>query len=559
MALACMTTTCPHCSRVFSSTPGMFGQNALLLRDVHAPLCEDNPRNKCFCGSIFPNSAARDKHAVACEKNPANQFKCQHCLQEFLTAFGIMGRLAVDGKTLRDIHEVGCKDNPANTCFCGNVFPNPEARNAHAVTCDKNPANHYACQFCKAHFLKTFNMFGFCSNDGRAQRDSHQVCCEKNPKNICFCGGVFPNPSARDRHATTCSSNPVNRFQCSHCQRLFVTRFGVMGRVAYDGKGQRDSHEVGCEKNPANLCYCGQLFLNPTARDVHAIKCEMNPANRFSCQYCRKTFVTTFGMFSTNGFAERDAHILLCTRNPANATCEHCSRTFAEVKGPLKRVLAGPHRRCDKHSITCAKNPRNRFNCEHCNKCFVGGRFLSQMQDARLARDKHQKVCDYIPCTYEMREAYFENWLLMSEELEGIKATECTQSGLESQTSSNDGGYRPTFELFDSEDGIFVEEATSLICGDNSDNLVNSKGIPPITQLDDRQDFSDSASSCFDDAASSFGDPEEAAERDDAVDSAGTCFHEAESSNGDDNSDSGISSSSLGELARSSKSEASMG
>jgi hypothetical protein len=127
----------------------------------------------------------------------------------------------------------------------------------------------------------------------------------------------------------------VNRFQCSFCKRLFVTRFGVMGRIACDGKALRDGHELGCEKNPANTCFCGQLFLNPSARDAHAVKCEMNPVNRFSCQYCRKTFVSTFGIFSSSGSIERDAHVQFCSKNPANATSEKSNRTYADTKGPI--------------------------------------------------------------------------------------------------------------------------------------------------------------------------------------------------------------------------------
>mmetsp|Transcript_107750 Transcript_107750/g.170108 ORF Transcript_107750/g.170108 Transcript_107750/m.170108 type:complete len:575 (-) Transcript_107750:78-1802(-) len=410
-----MSATCPFCEQSFSSSRGLvFSQDAQLLRDAHVLTCEANPRNRCFCGAVFPNHAAKDKHAATCPKNPSNQFKCMHCSQEFLNSFGIMGRLTADGKALRDAHSVTCKDNPANTCFCGNLFPNPEARNAHAVTCDMNPANRYQCQFCQAQFVKTFNMFGFCSRDGRADRDAHQISCEKNPKNQCFCGKIFPNPSARDRHAATCEENPVNRFQCSFCKRLFVTRFGVMGRIACDGKSLRDTHQVGCEKNPANVCFCGQLFLNPTARDAHAVKCEMNPVNRFSCQYCRRTFVTKFGIFSSSGSIERDAHMLVCNKNPANAACRHCNRTFTDTKGPLGWIYAEAHKRCESHVLSCRYNPQNRFHCDRCGKCFVTSRRLFLKSDGRLAREQHHKECDFIPCDFEVKDSDIDDWLLMS-------------------------------------------------------------------------------------------------------------------------------------------------
>lgn len=452
-------------------------------------ICEDNPRNRCFCGTIFPNNAARDQHAMTCEVNPANRFKCPYCPQEFLNSFGMMGRVAGDGKALRDTHAVVCTDNPANTCFCGNLFPNPEARNAHAVTCDKNPANHYACQFCKTNFIKTFNMFGFCSVDGRAEREAHQLCCDKNPRNTCFCGALFPNPTAREKHAATCPSNPGNRFSCSFCQRLFVTRFGMMGRFAYDGKGQRDAHEVSCEKNPGNVCYCGQLFLSPCARDAHAAKCEMNPANRFNCQYCRKTFVTTFCLFSNDGGAERDAHVASCMKNPANATCQHCNRTFVDVRGPLKWLHAEVHLQCERHGETCAMNPQNRFNCERCGKCFVGGQHWLRMKDARSARDTHHKECDYIPCAYQVSDADVGGWLLMSSEFEGAEMSTGTALPIADKASNADAD--------GDEEGL---------CKQLADSEEQAGALEASADCPDCQDMGDSASTCFHDAHSSNGD-----------------------------------------------------
>jgi len=564
MALACTALACPHCDRAFSATQGIFGKDATQLRDAHVSICEANPRNICFCGAIFPNSVARDSHAVICEQNPANRFKCLHCAQEFLTSFGLLNRVAMDGKTLRDRHAAGCEDNPrnrcfcgavfpnssardkhavtceknpanwskcphcpqefltsfgymgrvatdgkavrdahaevckdnrANTCFCGNLFQNPEARNAHAVVCDKNPANHYDCQFCKADFVKTFNMFGFCSNDGRAEREAHQVCCEKNPKNVCVCGGVFPNPTARDRHATTCVSNPMNRFQCNYCQRLFTTRFGLMGCVAYNGKGQRDAHEVGCEKNPENVCHCGQLFLSPSARDAHAVKCEMNPANRFSCQHCRKTFVTTFGLFSSNGGQDRDAHMQCCTRNPANATCEHCNSTFTEPKGALKWLQGEAHQRCKRHAMTCEKNPRNRFNCERCGKCFAGGGHWVRGRDGRAKRDMHREVCDCIPCAYQLHEADITSWQLL--DLSELHATE------EVNNSSDDGEECTNTKFVESEEGILVDVAE---CKSHNRLADNCGGFSEDVAFGSCHDMGDSGSTCFYDAESSRGD-----------------------------------------------------
>jgi len=413
-----MPVSCPHCNREFNTTRGIFGQDGEHLRDVHVQACPENPRNRCFCGRVFPNSTARDNHATTCEMNPANRFKCPYCPLEFVSQFGMTGLFRSDGRALRDTHASGCKDNPANKCFCGRVFPDAEARNTHAVKCELNPANCFQCQFCSCSFVTTYNMLGFCAQDGRSARDAHQLGCDKNPKNACFCGRIFTNPVARDKHAATCEGNPANRFNCPHCDRLFLTRFGVMGLVMSDGKTRRDSHEVGCEKNPANACFCGQRFLNPGLRDAHAVKCHMNPVNRFKCQYCSIEFVTKFGgVFTTLGSAERDAHVKVCRMNPANAACEHCNATFADAQGWLKCMEGCAQRRCATHRSMCSANPQNRCDC--CGRSLLGNKRWFCKWDARKAREAHAKVCDVIPCTYEVVGAD-SDWLLLADHLQPV-------------------------------------------------------------------------------------------------------------------------------------------
>jgi len=161
-----MPARCPHCEQEFNATRRIFGKDAEDLRDVHAASCEENPRNRCFCGRVFLNSVARDNHATTCEMNPINRFKCPHCALEFVTQYGMKGLFRADGRAARDAHVVGCKDNPANKCFCGRLFPDADARNAHATKCEANPVNCFQCKFCSCSFVTTFNMLGFCANDG---------------------------------------------------------------------------------------------------------------------------------------------------------------------------------------------------------------------------------------------------------------------------------------------------------------------------------------------------------------------------------------------------------
>eukprot|EP00927_Polykrikos_kofoidii_P018911 TRINITY_DN18803_c1_g1_i1.p1 TRINITY_DN18803_c1_g1~~TRINITY_DN18803_c1_g1_i1.p1 ORF type:complete len:556 (-),score=75.60 TRINITY_DN18803_c1_g1_i1:256-1923(-) len=423
--------TCPHCGEVFVGTAGrLFGTSAVTQRDLHTPVCSKNPKNKCFCGVVFPNVAARDLHAPTCESNPANRFRCPHCPLEFVTAVGTLGLFATDGKCLRDAHAVLCNANPKNICFCGQVFSNADARNSHAVQCDKNPANCFECQFCNARFVTTFGVLGFRGSDGRAVRDAHQASCNKNPSNRCFCGAVFPCAAARDGHAATCEANPANRFECAHCNRLFVTRHRLMGLVASDGKSLRDAHAERCEKNPLLRCFCDQLFLNVDARDVHASKCEMNPANRFNCKYCSSVFVTTFGLFTKCGSAERDAHALICKSNPSNVTCQHCSMTFVESeRGSKSWWRVDAQKRCSVHSAACQLNPQNRFDCQKCGACFVTRPGWFGKADGWKARNLHQESCDVIPVEFEESDAGFGAWTLVSPcGIEDVVASESPSS-----------------------------------------------------------------------------------------------------------------------------------
>lgn len=456
-----MPATCPHCQRAFSATRGIFGQDAEQLRDVHASACAENPRNKCFCGRVFPNSAARDNHATACEMNPMNRFKCPHCPQEFVTRFGVTNMFSSDGRALRDAHVVGCKDNPANKCFCGQVFTNADARNAHAVRCEMNPANCFQCQFCDSAFVTTFSLLGFRGSDGRAARDAHQIGCDKNPKNHCFCGSVFPNPAARDKHALACESNPANRFGCPHCERIFITRYGIMGLVVSDGKASRDSHEMGCERNPANVCFCGQRFSNPALRDAHAAKCDANPVNRFTCKHCQAVFVTKFGIFTTLGSVERDAHAASCRMNPVNAACEHCNATFKDTRGWVKWLDVDAHTKCEAHKSCCQKNPRNRCQCDHCGRCFSAGKGWFSNVDPKVAREAHMKMCDVIPCTYEVVETDAD-WQILAEECDSSAAINEAERSSSKECGLREGMvYAETEDFLDAEsvDGIDVTVA----------------------------------------------------------------------------------------------------
>mmetsp|Transcript_25585 Transcript_25585/g.73058 ORF Transcript_25585/g.73058 Transcript_25585/m.73058 type:complete len:554 (-) Transcript_25585:91-1752(-) len=416
-----MPARCPHCEQEFNATRGIFGKAAEDLRDVHAASCEENPRNRCFCGRVFLNSVARDNHATTCEMNPINRFKCPHCALEFVTQYGMKGLFRADGRAARDAHVVGCKDNPANKCFCGRLFPDADARNAHATKREANPVNCFQCKFCSCSFVTTFNMLGFCANDGRAARDVHEQGCERNPKNTCFCGNIFPNQAARDKHAASCEKNPANRFECPHCSRLFQTRFGLMGMVMADGRAQRDAHEMGCERNPSNACFCGQRFLNPGLRDAHAVKCHMNPVNRYSCHYCKAVFVTKFGIFTTLGSAERDAHAFTCRMNPSNVACEFCDATFTNNQGLLKYLEAAAHKRCGAHVSACSANPKNR--CDRCGCCYTSQKHWFCKFNMRAAMETHLKGCDLIPCTYQAVEAD-SDWLLLAEPADVLKGNQ---------------------------------------------------------------------------------------------------------------------------------------
>lgn len=374
--------SCPHCGLLFETKRGLFSKDAATLRDAHALECQDNPANKCFCGKLFPNKKARDHHAATCEANPANHFQCPHCQQDFVTYFGVVGGFfSASGRELRDAHAIGCEKNPANRCFCGQVFPNAVARSTHAVKCEFNPANQFKCNWCAETFVTNCVIDGraahdahiircqknpankcFCglvfpnsrardkhaakcemnpcnrfqcahcqdvfvtkygvmyNSDGRALRDAHALGCEKNPANKCFCGQLFPNPDARNVHAAKCGMNPANRFACPHCQTVFITKFGMLGKC---GSIQRDAHALSCPLNPTNLSceFCNAVFVNSQGlskllcRDVacqrakHQIVCTKNPRNQFACKQCGMCFSTRYGLVrKVDGRMERDSH-----------------------------------------------------------------------------------------------------------------------------------------------------------------------------------------------------------------------------------------------------------
>mmetsp|Transcript_64430 Transcript_64430/g.118682 ORF Transcript_64430/g.118682 Transcript_64430/m.118682 type:complete len:295 (+) Transcript_64430:2-886(+) len=122
--------------------------------------------------------------------------------------------------------------------------------------------------------------------------------------------------------------NPTNRFACPHCQAVFTTSFGVLGKC---GSLLRDAHALSCPLNPTNLAcqYCNAVFLNTQGlskvfcRDVscqrakHQMVCAKNPNNNFSCDQCGLCFSTRHGWLrKVDGRVERDAHQEKCGTIP---------------------------------------------------------------------------------------------------------------------------------------------------------------------------------------------------------------------------------------------------
>ncbi|CAK0799347.1 unnamed protein product, partial [Prorocentrum cordatum] len=297
----------------------------------------------------------------------------------------------------------------------GGLLQSRRQENAHAATCERNPANSYECAFCSVAFVTHFTVFGFRSVDGKALRDAHQLCCERNPRNVCFCGRLFSGSAARDRHASICELNPANRFECRHCRSMFVTRYGIMGMVSASGQSVRAAHEVSCEKNPANRCFCGQVFPSPDRRDAHAAVCEFNPVNRFTCQHCDTVCVTTHGLFMKCGSEKLSAHLQVCPKNPANCACEYCGATFSNSQGMRGGWFCGDAKsRCGAHVAVCRQNPRNKFSCRKCDRCFQSRRRWLRRVDGRLARDAHESECDLISCPFEVADAGCQGWVLLA-------------------------------------------------------------------------------------------------------------------------------------------------
>lgn len=153
---------------------------------------------------------------------------------------------------------------------------------------------------------------------------------------------------------------------------------------------------------------------------------------------------------------------------------------------------------------TCEKNPQNRFNCERCGKCFVGGQDWLGLKDGESLREKHYKMCDYIPCTYQLREAEIGDWFLMAPGAEGTERQESfdisdghvpskatlLDKGVEDAGGTPASSCTPEVEM-ELTDGIDEEKAEASSFA--SDNLVPS-GVP---------DVDDSSDLCFHDANSS--------------------------------------------------------
>jgi hypothetical protein len=152
-------------------------------------------------------------------------------------------------------------------------------------------------------------------------------------------------------------------------------------------------------------------------------------------------------------------------------------------------------------------------------------------KDARAARDVHEKVCDYIPCTYQLREADFSDWLLMSE-LDGMETSDSMSASQLSRTSAESEGYKvtddpsggPTEALRPSEVSGECTQTSEGIRSSSSEDFELCCGICGDSPLDVVEELKESTCSGTSTASASAGNGRE------VVDSASMCFHDAESS-----------------------------
>ena len=193
--------SCPHCGRLFVSLYGFYKRDCKEDCAAHVKVCDQNPANRCpHCKKLFEDPYECETHAQICDDNPENHYQCNFCEKKF-------------GDEARKLkHENACSSNPANTCpYCKFVFANVEVCKDHASICEWNPANRFFCAFCEESF------------GDEAKKNKHENGCSSNPANTCpHCEILFANVETCSDHARACQWNPANRYECTHCGKVFI-------------------------------------------------------------------------------------------------------------------------------------------------------------------------------------------------------------------------------------------------------------------------------------------------------------------------------------------------
>lgn len=314
-----MRYTCEHCAVGFVLSDAFMMHNK-----VHSPEAGDHECEVCHCRlksadmlyrhklrhyrryrCLLCWSRFKDKDKAACHvmtEHIGTSFECDHCGREFKRPQYLK----------RHVEQYHTKPRSLECPVCFRVFHERGWYRSHVRTHNEelrtiNQTVTVSCNICsrelktkaslKRHLLSHNPELLSCELceekcKNKVTLAQHYVKVHKEnydgaPELTCtICMRVCATRAMLNRHTRRMHSDRTKKYQCDHCQRMYLTKGEVRSHITW-------SHmPVEARARGGHACPCGRVFRTPALlRDHTARRHEMLPPPRtHACDHCGKTF-----------------------------------------------------------------------------------------------------------------------------------------------------------------------------------------------------------------------------------------------------------------------------
>ncbi|CAH0599035.1 unnamed protein product [Chrysodeixis includens] len=277
------------------------------------------------CGKGFKRPQYLKRHVEQHHTKPL-RLECAVCLRVFHERGWYRTHIRSHNEEIRAM----TVKVPATCSICSREFKTKEGLKRHLLTHDNEDV---ACELCgekcknrntlAQHYLKVHNE--------KYEGAPEQTCPQ--------CMRVCATRVILKRHMKRMHSDRTKKYQCDHCQRLYLTKAEVRSHIAW-------SHLAGAARG-GHACACGRVFRSPSLLRDHRARAHapVPPPRTHACDICNKAFANKQVMnrhrkgHSNEMYPCNECGLLFKTQPyvKVHYQIKHLNMTRAEIKEQRKR------------------------------------------------------------------------------------------------------------------------------------------------------------------------------------------------------------------------------